>query len=70
MIGEKVSEMADVCDGKEIDLIASGYNKEVIPYAWLSLITGLPLAASVMFTPVLAFSKTTLFCSVKFCEPA
>ncbi|MEA2052899.1 MAG: hypothetical protein U9O90_08800, partial [Euryarchaeota archaeon] len=27
--------------GKEIDLIASGYNEKILPYAWLSLISGL-----------------------------
>ncbi len=41
MIGEKVREMANVCDGKAIDLIASGYNEKVLPYAWLALISGL-----------------------------
>ena len=41
MIGEKVREMARVCDGKAIDLIASGYNEKVLPYAWLALIAGL-----------------------------
>jgi acetoin utilization protein AcuC len=41
MIGEKVREMAKVCDNKEIDLIASGYNEKVLPYAWLALISGL-----------------------------
>lgn len=41
MIGEKVRELAEVCDGREIDLIASGYNIEVLPYAWLALISGL-----------------------------
>lgn len=41
MIGEKVREMAKICDGKVIDLIASGYNKEVLPYGWLALISGL-----------------------------
>ena len=41
IIGEKVREMAGVCDGKTIDLIGSGYNKEVLPYAWLALISGL-----------------------------
>jgi len=41
MIGEKVGEIAKICDGKVIDLIASGYNKEVLPYAWLALISGL-----------------------------
>jgi acetoin utilization protein AcuC len=41
MIGEKVRKMAEVCGGREIDLIASGYNREVLPYAWLALIGGL-----------------------------
>jgi len=33
--------MAEICHGKEIDLIASGYNEKILPYAWLSLISGL-----------------------------
>ena len=41
MIGERVREMAEVCGDKAIDLIASGYNKDVLPYAWLALISGL-----------------------------
>ncbi len=41
MIGEKVREMAKVCDDKVIDLIASGYNEKVLPFAWLALISGL-----------------------------
>ena len=41
MIGERVREMAEVCDGRVIDLIASGYNERVLPYAWLALISGL-----------------------------
>ncbi len=41
MIGEKVRGMAEICDGKVIDLIASGYNERVLPYAWLALISGL-----------------------------
>ncbi len=41
MIGEKVREMANACSGKTIDLIASGYNENILPYAWLALITGL-----------------------------
>jgi len=42
MIGENVKKLADeVCQGKEIDLIASGYNKEILPFAWTNLITGL-----------------------------
>ena len=41
MLGEKVRKMAEICEGKEIDLIASGYNRDVLPYAWLALICGL-----------------------------
>jgi acetoin utilization protein AcuC len=41
MIGEKVRKMAELCGGKEIDLIASGYNRDILPYAWLALVAGL-----------------------------
>ena len=41
MIGERVREIAKICDGKEIDLIGSGYNKEVLPYTWLALVCGI-----------------------------
>jgi acetoin utilization protein AcuC len=41
MMGEKVRQMADICQGKQIDLIASGYNKHILPYAWLSLLCGI-----------------------------
>ena len=41
MIGENVREMSKICQGKVIDMIGSGYNKEVLPYAWLALIAGL-----------------------------
>jgi acetoin utilization protein AcuC len=41
MIGERVRKMAETCEGKLIDLIASGYNKDVLPHAWLALISGL-----------------------------
>ena len=41
MIGETVREMAQICGGKVIDFIGSGYNKEILPYAWLALIAGL-----------------------------
>lgn len=40
MMGSKVREMTEVCGGKQIDLIASGYNKAILPYAWLSLLCG------------------------------
>jgi len=42
MIGENVRKLADrFSQGKEIDLIASGYNKEMLPLAWTALIAGL-----------------------------
>ena len=40
-LGGQVREMAEVCDGREIDLIGSGYNRQVLPHAWLALICGL-----------------------------
>jgi acetoin utilization protein AcuC len=40
MIGEKVRKMSEICDGKVIDLIASGYKKEVLPYAWMAMLSG------------------------------
>jgi acetoin utilization protein AcuC len=41
LIGEKVRELAEICGGRQIDLIASGYNAEILPYAWLSLLGGI-----------------------------
>jgi len=41
MIGDQVREMAQLCDGKVIDFIASGYNERILPAAWLNLIAGL-----------------------------
>ncbi len=42
MIGEKVRVLADeVCQGKEVDLLASGYNKDILPFAWTAILTGL-----------------------------
>ena len=41
MIGQNVREMSKFCQGKVIDIIGSGYNKEVLPGAWLALISGL-----------------------------
>ena len=41
MIGQKVRQMSDICGGKVIDLIASGYHRGVLPYAWMALISGL-----------------------------
>ncbi len=41
MIGERVRKMAEICQGREISIIGSGYNKQVLPYAWLALVAGL-----------------------------
>jgi acetoin utilization protein AcuC len=41
MIGSKVRELSQVCDGKVIDMIASGYNEDILPYGWLALMAGL-----------------------------
>jgi acetoin utilization protein AcuC len=42
MIGENVKTLADeVCQGREVDLIASGYNQEILPLAWTAILTGL-----------------------------
>jgi len=67
MIGEKVREMTEICQDKEIDMIGSGYNKEVLPYAWLALISGLgdfkievdePLSIPQRFQTDLSFEDT------------
>lgn len=41
LIGNKVRKLAKVCGGREIDLIASGYNLNILPAAWTSLLSGL-----------------------------
>ena len=42
MIGEKVRLLStELCGERSIDLICSGYNPDVLPKAWLSLIAGL-----------------------------
>lgn len=41
MIGDKTRQIAEACDDKVVDLIASGYNEKVLPYAWLALVSGL-----------------------------
>ncbi len=41
MLGEQVRGLAELCGARQIDLIGSGYNRQVLPWAWLALITGL-----------------------------
>jgi acetoin utilization protein AcuC len=41
MIGQKVRNLAEICGGREIDLIASGYNLKILPFAWTALISNL-----------------------------
>jgi acetoin utilization protein AcuC len=52
MIGGKVRRMAQICQGKVIDILGSGYNKAVLPYAWLVLISGLANFAIEVKEPV------------------
>jgi acetoin utilization protein AcuC len=41
-IGSKIGLYANTfCDGKALDLIASGYNLDVLPFCWMALIAGL-----------------------------
>lgn len=40
-IGKSTREIAKVCDGKEVDLICSGYKLPVLSRAWSALISGL-----------------------------
>ncbi|MFH0987325.1 MAG: hypothetical protein V1841_00310 [Patescibacteria group bacterium] len=42
MIGENVKRLSKLfCGGREVDLLASGYNREILPLAWTSLLAGL-----------------------------
>lgn len=40
-IGKALAELSKICDGKEVDLICSGYKPEVLSRAWTALISGL-----------------------------
>ena len=41
MIGRKVKEVAEqVCEGRRVDFLGSGYNQTVLPYGWLALVAG------------------------------
>lgn len=40
-IGKSVKKIAEICDGKEVDLIGSGYKPEVLARGWVALISGL-----------------------------
>ena len=40
-IGQKVRELAELCKGKEVDLICSGYKPIILPEAWSAIISGL-----------------------------
>ena len=42
MIGQKIKILSDILTaGKSVDLILSGYNLKVLPFAWFNLIAGL-----------------------------
>ncbi len=40
-VGASVRKAAEVCEGKEVDLLCSGYRPEVLSRAWTALIAGL-----------------------------
>ena len=41
MIGAKIKQVAEeVCGGRRVDLLGSGYNQTVLPIAWLALVAG------------------------------
>ena len=39
IIGEKIKKLTQICNGREIDLIASGYNLEVLKFCWTVLLS-------------------------------
>jgi acetoin utilization deacetylase AcuC-like enzyme len=41
MIGERTTQLSQICQGKHVDLIASGYNETVLPYGWFALVSGI-----------------------------
>lgn len=41
MIGERMRNLTQECGCQEMDIIGSGYNIEVLPSAWLALVSGL-----------------------------
>ncbi len=41
MMGDHVRQMSEICGGKQIDLIASGYNPDVLPQIWFALLSGI-----------------------------
>ncbi len=60
MIGSKVRDMAQALRSPHIHMIGSGYNKEVLPYSWLALISGaagLPLGLKDPFPIPQRFQK-------------
>lgn len=41
MLGSKTREISKICNGKVIDLIASGYQPDILPFVWTALLAGL-----------------------------
>lgn len=41
MIGRKVRELSEMCNGRHIDILGSGYNFKILPYAWMCLVAGM-----------------------------
>jgi len=62
MLGEKVKNLAKICDDKLIDLIASGYNQKVLFPSWLALISGIIDVNVELKEPIPAqFTKDSVF---------
>jgi len=40
MIGRRVRKLAEICGGRHIDILGSGYNFKILPYAWMNLVAG------------------------------
>ncbi|HJX03565.1 MAG TPA: hypothetical protein VJ488_03295 [Dehalococcoidia bacterium] len=80
MMGQHVQKMSQVCDGKLIDMIGSGYNREVLPYAWttyIAALTGLkytshePVPPPFNYTPayVLPETKSVILEAINYLKP-
>ena len=65
-IGKSMREIAEICDGKEVDLICSGYKPQVLSRAWSALISGLAGVDILLEEPfALRIEKTQMLNEVK-----
>ena len=65
IIGKKVREMSkELCDNKSVDLICSGYNLNILPKAWLTLIASLS-GTDIKFEESAAIDKSQMLNETK-----